>query len=465
MTSKRHPKAFFVLIATEFWERFSYFSMSILLVLYATEPAGPNGLGWSKEKAFLITGLYSFAIYLTPFIGGFIADKYLGRKNSAIIGASLISIGHLLLSVPSNLFFFPSLLVLICGSGFYQASMLSIIKELYQTDLVMRANAYNYFNMFINIGSLFAAISAGLVGQHFGYHVAFSMAGFGMLVGLLIFVWGSLKYLKPYGNFQPNSQQEHRFDDNHVGIVYAASSPTFQKAKIRLFYFFSSTYMLACLSFGIVTSGALSLYIKDHIDRNVYGYNIPVPWFHSLDSIGFLIWAPLINWLSNKYYNKKYGQKISFSNRFGCGMFFLALGFSLLFWASLIVSNQKEDLVSPLFIVFYYIISNIGWVLLSQSVLTATGELVPSHRLSVYMGIYNMMMGIGFYLGSWCAILSLKIGEPITFFCMTVCMLIASFVIIFYRRKFDYIVRRKLPSTQKTQKNVSTINSSTSFIS
>jgi len=185
---KRHPRGLYLLFATELWERFSYYSMRTLLVLYLT-----LGLGQSKEEALSILAIYSGLVYLTPIIGGFLADRYLGQANAIVTGGMLMFLGHVVMSFPT-LFFWATAL-LITGNGFFKPSISILVGRLYAPDDPRRDSAFTIFYMGINLGAFLAPIVSGYLGEVFGWHYGFAAAAMGMLMGLIIFLSFHGRYL------------------------------------------------------------------------------------------------------------------------------------------------------------------------------------------------------------------------------------------------------------------------------
>ena len=191
-----HPKGLYVLFFTEMWERFSYYGMRALLIFYLVQH-------WlfSDAEASIIYGAYTALVYITPVIGGYIADRYLGQRKAVLFGAVLLTLGHFLMAFegdggqadPAISIFWLALAFIIVGAGFLKANISVMVGQLYPRTDMRRDGAYTIFYMGINLGAALGAIIAGYLGQTFGWAYGFGAAGFGMLFGLLVFMWG-----KPY---------------------------------------------------------------------------------------------------------------------------------------------------------------------------------------------------------------------------------------------------------------------------
>lgn len=180
-----HPKGLYILFFTEMWERFSYYGMRALLILYMT-----NHFLWMQEDASRVYKWYTSLVYFTPLVGGFLADRYLGNRMAVIIGAVLMAIGHFLMAFEAYPIFFSALLFLILGNGFFKPNMSVQVGRLYAEDDPRRDAAYTIFYMGINLGALFSPLICGTLGEKWGYHWGFSAAGVGMVIGLLTYLLG-----------------------------------------------------------------------------------------------------------------------------------------------------------------------------------------------------------------------------------------------------------------------------------
>ena len=188
-----HPKGLFVLFFAEMWERFSYYGMRALLIFYLTKH-------WlfSDGQANLIYGAYTSLAYITPVLGGYLADRYLGQRKAVLFGAVLLTIGHMLMAVEGDggqgsaaiNVFWAALAFIIVGSGFLKANISVIVGQLYPRTDVRRDSAYTIFYMGINVGAFIGTLIAGYLGETYGWSYGFGAAGFGMLLGLVVFVWG-----------------------------------------------------------------------------------------------------------------------------------------------------------------------------------------------------------------------------------------------------------------------------------
>ena len=193
-----HPKGLFLLFASELWERFSFYALRAVLVLYLTALTIDGGLGWNKADALRLYGIYTGLIYITPLIGGALADNTLGQRKAVLFGAVLMAAGQFVLSAfPSGLY--AGLLLLICGNGLFKPNISTMVGDLYDKNDTRRDSAFTIFYMGINIGSFFAGIAAGFILMQWSFQTAFFVAGLGMLIALGLQLCLAKRYLGNIG--------------------------------------------------------------------------------------------------------------------------------------------------------------------------------------------------------------------------------------------------------------------------
>ena len=188
-----HPRGLFLLFGTELWERFSYYAMRAILVLYLTDATLDGGLGWSTKDALDLYGIYTGLVYITPLIGGWLADNYLGQRRSILIGGALMAVGQFTLAMPADMLglgtvhtFYLGLALLIAGNGLFKPNISTMVGDLYQEGDNRRDGAFTIFYMGINLGALLAGVIAGSVTDEFGWKSGFIVAGIGMLISLVM---------------------------------------------------------------------------------------------------------------------------------------------------------------------------------------------------------------------------------------------------------------------------------------
>ena len=186
-----HPSGLYVLFFTEMWERFSYYGMRAILVLFLVSSFQDGGWGWERSEALGLYGIYTGLVYITPIFGGILADKFLGYRNAVIIGALIMTLGHasMALEVFSDLLFYLGLIFLIIGNGFFKPNISSIVGQLYKPGDIRIDAGYTIFYMSINIGSMLGFLVCGYLGEKVGWHYGFGAAGVGMTFGVIQYIW------------------------------------------------------------------------------------------------------------------------------------------------------------------------------------------------------------------------------------------------------------------------------------
>ncbi|MBT7243583.1 MAG: peptide MFS transporter, partial [Flavobacteriaceae bacterium] len=204
-----HPIGLFVLFFTEMWERFSYYGMRAILVLYLVSQTDivNAGLGWTNREALALYGWYTMMVYVMSIPGGIIADKLLGQKKSVLVGGILLLFGHSILAVEAMWAFYTGLVLIVCGVGMLKPNISTMVGGLYKKGDIRRDKGFTIFYIGINVGAFLSSLIVGYVGEVYGWHYGFGLAGIGMFLGILQYVLGQ-KYLKEVGNFLGDSQND-----------------------------------------------------------------------------------------------------------------------------------------------------------------------------------------------------------------------------------------------------------------
>jgi len=262
------PPGLAILFLTEMWEKFSFFGMRALQVYYMTKQ-----LHFSQANASLIYGAYGAGVYLTPIAGGMIADRWLGRRRSVIIGGLLMALGHFMMA--SEALFFPAMVVIACGNGLFLPNLPSQVRPLYAAGDPRLAGAFNLYYMGINLGAVFSPLICGTLGELYGWHYGFGAAGIGMCLGLAIYVAGT-RHLAP---------------DDAVAEVPAASVAS----RHQLMFLLGAG--LAVIVFRVAyeqTGNTLALWADSAVDRRAFSWLVPVTWFQSLNPLFVFVMTPIL---------------------------------------------------------------------------------------------------------------------------------------------------------------------------
>jgi POT family proton-dependent oligopeptide transporter len=437
-----HPVGLYVLFFTEMWERFSYYGMRAILVIYmiaqTTDPNGP-GLSWTKIEAYKLYGWYVMLVYVISIPGGILADKVLGQKKAVMLGAVILVLGHGTLAIEANWAFFTGLGLIIIGVGCLKPNISTMVGGLYKQGDIRRDKGFSIFYIGINLGSLLATSLIGLVVAQWGWHAGFGMAGIAMLFGLLVYIWGQ-KYIVHVGN-KPTEEDKK----NDVSIVKIFSnifkSPkhlaifgilvalslyagfTFEGVDHwgygALFLFLSfvvglmmmifksletgvmkDRFLVLLLSFLLVivfwgafeqAGGLMSVYTETKTDRVLFGYLIPTPMFQGLNA-GFIILFAV--WIANIWAKRKIKNKEASSLfKMATGTIIMGLGFVFMIFA--VREYDANGSSGMQWLVLAYLFHTIGELCSSPVSLSFVTKLAPIKYASLMMGLYFAATGLG----------------------------------------------------------------------
>ncbi len=270
-----HPSGLFVLFFTEMWERFSYYGMRALLVLFLTASLmDEGGWGWPREDALVLYGWYTGLVYITPIFGGLIADKILGYRNAVVWGALLMTLGHASMALEgfTNFFFYMGLTLLILGNGLFKPNISSIVGQLYRTNGKEKDAGYTIFYMGINAGAFLGILLCGYIGEKIGWHYGFGLAGIFMFLGMLQFYFGQ----KLFGEIGLNPKETEAFKhgiatgDEHIEEKEEEVTPKVQKDRLVVIGFFAFFTIFFWWAFE-QAGGSMTIFAADYTDRVLVG--------------------------------------------------------------------------------------------------------------------------------------------------------------------------------------------------
>ena len=422
---KIHPKALFALFMVELWERFSYYGMRALLILYMTASVIDGGFAFDDAKAYGIYGAYGALVYLTPLIGGFFADKLVGFRKAIVWGAILMAIGQFTLFLSGNaneVSFYIGLAVLVVGNGFFKPNISSMIGRFYEDGDKRRDGAFTLFYMGINMGAFLAPLTCGAIGENEGWQYGFLTAGIGMVIGYLVFVWGSKQGIYEDVGNGPDVQLDKPIIpglsnkmlpavatvimivlastlivyNDIVDIIlvllaalvigyllYEAGKMELQ-AKQRIWVvvvllFFTTVFW----TFFELAGSALSLFTARNVDRSLFGYEIKTTFFQSFNPLFIMLFAPIFSWVWIKLSNAN--KEPAAPYKFGMGLVLLGLGFLAL---NLGGASATAGMIPAMFMVLLYLLHTIGELTLSPVGLSLVTKLSPRHMVGFLMGIW-----------------------------------------------------------------------------
>lgn len=401
-----HPKGLAFLFATEMWERFSYYGMRALLVLYMTDylfinpEVGPKVLGLDSLRILLessfgalsvqafasqIYGLYTGLVYATPFFGGLLADRVLGQKRAVILGAVLMIIGHFLMAIESM--FFVALIFLIFGNGAFKPNISTQVGGLYDADDPRRDRAFTIFYMGINLGAVLAPLVCGTLGQKIGWHWGFGAAGVGMMIGLMVYLYGQRYLPQPKPAPVPSSKTK-------AGKNQPANSG-FTSGEWKGIYALIVLCILNIAFWAVYEQqgNTMQIWADKRTDFNFFGWDMPSTWFQSFNPFFIFLFAPILNifWLAQS----KKGKEPTSVTKMAIGCVLLGVAFCIMIVAASTVGPEERG--SVFWLIGTTFVLTIGELYLSPIGLSLVTKVAPAR-------IVNMMMGMWFlssFIGNW----------------------------------------------------------------
>lgn len=375
----RQPPGLFLLFGVEMWERFSYYGMRAFLTLFLISTAG--GFGWSKEQASHLYGWYQGLVYLTPLLGGYLADRFLGTHRSIIIGGIVIASGHFCLAIPAQSTFFLGLGLIIVGTGFFKSNISTMVGQLYSEGDRRRDAAFTIFYMGINLGAAIGQIVCPKLAYRYNWHIGFSAAGFGMVLGLIVYLLLKRRFLGSIGDL-PASR---RLAADRPAVKQPLTSLEKQGlAAIAILAFFNIFFWMAFEQAG----SSMTFFAEERTRRDFLGIEFLAPYFQSVNPIAVITLAPLFAWMWTRLETR--GWAPSTPVRFALGLFLLGSGFIVL-----VVGARLSDggvRVSPLWLIVTYVLHTCGELCLSPIGLSMVTKLAPKRFASLAMGAWFLAM-------------------------------------------------------------------------
>ena len=391
-----HPKGLFLLFGTEMWERFGYYGMRALLVLYLIASVQDGGFGWTNQEALRLYGFFTMAVYLTPVIGGWLADNFIGQRKAIIWGGLIFSLGYFTLGIPKSMIvgmeetvFYIGLALIIIGNGLFKANVSSLVGDLYEDGDHRRDGAFTIFYMGINLGAFLAPITVGVLGETVNWHYGFILAGCGMLIGLTLQLTLANKYLGDIG-VEPSAKRTKGDQKAHAPLT----SQDIDRMKVILIMSMFSVIFWA----GFEQAGGLfTIYASDFTDRTLFGFEIAASSFQSLNALFIILLAPFVA----SIWVKMGSNEPTSPKKFALAMLFLALGFFVMLWATMVQGGDVAVKVSMLFLVFAYLFHTLGELCLSPIGLSMVTKLAPLKFTSLLMGIWFFFTALSNFLAAF----------------------------------------------------------------
>ena len=431
-----HPRGLSTLFFTEMWERFSYYGMRGILVLFMTAAAATGGMGLDDVTATAIYGLYTAAVYLVALPGGWIADRLLGLRRAVFWGGCVIAAGHFTLAIPSTVAFYVGLTLIVIGTGLLKPSISAVVGDLYPEGGARRDAGFSVYYMGVNLGAFLGPLVCGLLGETVNWHLGFSAAGVGMVVGLVQYSYGQ-KFLGSAGNLRSEFQDAAvrkqslrgllRVVEGLVGVFLVLTALA-QAGAVRLTLLgvvdwtgifiacLATGFLLYVVMFGRLTvvekkrvgviavtflaaacfwsgfeqgGSSMNLFAQRLTNRTIAGWEMPASWLQSVNALFIILLAPVFSliWM-------RLGSRTpSTPAKMALGLLQLGLGFAVLAWASTYASLDRP--VSPNWLVITYLFHTTAEQCLSPIGLSSTTKLAPSRYAGQMMGIWFMGAALG----------------------------------------------------------------------
>ncbi len=373
---RRQPPGLYLLFGVEMWERFSYYGMRAFLVLFLVSSAG--GLGWSKQEAANLYGWYTGLVYLTPLIGGYLADRWLGTHRAVIIGSIIIAAGHFSLAMQSLPTFYLGLALIVLGTGFFKSNISTMVGQLYQPGDRRRDAAFTIFYMGINTGGALGPLICGYLAQspRFGWHWGFGAAGVGMVLGLVTYLLLKQRYLPGIGE-RPAARRDPHESKPHQPLTRQDWQGI---AAVAILAFFNIFFWVAFEQAG----SSLNFFAEERTRREFLGINFLAPYFQSVNPVAILVLAPVFAWLWGRLAAR--GREPNTPVKFAFGLLLISLGFAVMVVAARLSDTGVR--ISPLWLVATYVLQTCGELCLSPVGLSMVTKLAPVRFASLMMGIW-----------------------------------------------------------------------------
>ena len=439
-----HPRGLSTLFFTELWERLSYYGMRAILVLFMVDAVQTGGFGLTDGKATAIYGLYTAAVYLFALPGGWVADRLIGQQRAVFVGGAIIAAGHFTMALPiipgmhglSEFSFFLGLILIVLGTGLLKPNVSAVVGQLYPEKGAQRDAGFSLFYMGINIGAFAGPLICGYLGEDVNWHLGFSAAGFGMLLGLVQYKAG-LKYLGDAGTLKGVTEESLKRDWTRLwagvgamvgtglvlyflretlgltlegmaqatggiivglavvyfGYVLVAGGLTTSEKK-RVLVIFLLFVGAALFWSGFEQAGSsMTLFAERYTDLNVMGWEAPASWLQSVNPLFIIIFAPVFGWL----WVALGPREPSIPFKFGTGLVLLGGGFMVMSWGSTYIPENTDGFagVSPMWLIVTYFLHTSGELCLSPVGLSSVTKLSPERLVGQMMGTWFMGAALG----------------------------------------------------------------------
>ncbi len=457
-----HPKGLYLLFFTEMWERFSYYGMRGILMLYMTKLWIENGLNIPESSASLIYGFFTGFVYFTPLIGGYLADRYIGQRKAITIGGITMFAGQLILFLMnSHIGLGIGLVLLIIGNGFFKPNISTLVGQLYRDGDEKRDSAFSIFYMGINLGAFLAPLIAGSLAEDwfavkgmkdgaetilsYGFKYGFLAAAIGMALGQILFNLLAKKYLLEIGEkpFKSETVEISEVADD-LGNITSGKVGLTKEEKQRITVIFILTFFVIFFWAGFEQAGSsMTIYTDKYINRSLFGWEIPTTYFQSVNPLFIVALGPIFAW----FWTSKYGKRLSTPIKMSLGMILLGFGFVIMYFATFGVeatgSGATEVITKKAalsFLVLTYFFHTIGELCLSPVGLSVVTKLAPVKLASLLMGVWMLSSFAANIIGGFIAAYVEKLGAGTIFISIAIFVIALGILMLLLSRKLSQMM-------------------------
>jgi proton-dependent oligopeptide transporter, POT family len=428
-----HPRGLAVLFFTEMWERFSYYGIRAILILFMTASTATGGLGFDVGTASVVYGLFTAMAYLAALPGGWVADRIIGQRKAVLYGGVLIAAGNLLMWLPGLVTFYSGLPLVVAGTGLLKPNVSAIVGQLYPEGDARRDAGFSIFYMGINLGAFLAPLACGWVATEINWRYGFLLAGIGMALGIVQYLAGARSLghagLAPAANDPAARRQFALGSAVLLGVLLVTAALAWQgivSAKsiadasglllvVTVLAFFgwmfgsaswtpverkrltvvAVLFFASCIFWSVFeqAGSSLNLFAQRNTDNVVGGFDMPAPWYQSINALFIISLAPVFAWL----WLKLGSREPSSPAKFAWGLVLVGLGFIVMIGGATIAETGVR--VSPLWLLVTYLLHTMGELCLSPVGLSAMTKLAPARVAGLMMGVWFLSISVGNYMG------------------------------------------------------------------
>lgn len=426
-----HPRGVYLLSFTELWERFSYYGMAALLVLFLTASVQSGGFGWERESALEIYGWFTGLMFTAPLLGGWIANHRAGERRCILAGGLLLIGGNACLAavaaaggVASSAgtidgkrvaAFFLALALIALGTGLLKPTISSIVGRFFEDGDRRRDAAFAVFFAGIYIGSLAGSLAVGYLGERVAWHLGFGAAACGMTLGMVVYLLRQRMYLADLGQAPVRG----------VDRGYRALAPA-ERERIKAILWqciFTVAYAAAFFQKG----GLLTLYAREHVDRSLDSWELPVTWFLTVSTATFIAVTPFMTRLWQRLDAR--GRDPPASTKLAWGLLMLAAGYFVLTWGAPTLGAAPAVKPSWVWLVLTYVCFGIGDTLVWPTQIAMVSRLAPGHLSALFVGGWYVTIGIGSWLSGYIGALGYALGLRTLFMLIVAALLLLGAVL------------------------------------